>query len=240
LTDILEKTLTVGAKEMGIALSSEMLASFKLYYEMLVEENKKFNLTAINGEREVAVKHFLDSLSCVTVLEAPGDYVFDIGAGAGFPGIPLKMYCPQIRLLLVDSVRKKTVFLADLAEKLLLERTEVKWGRAEDLGKSVKYREKADTVVSRAVAPLNVLVELCLPLLKVGGLFLAMKGPHVSEELYAGRRAVAVLGGKVEKISRINLPGMEAKRNILSIRKVGPTPDMFPRKPGIPAKRPIK
>ncbi|MFZ5649111.1 MAG: 16S rRNA (guanine(527)-N(7))-methyltransferase RsmG [Bacillota bacterium] len=235
----LEECLQAGAYDMGIELDSERLAAFRRYYEILMEENDKYNLTSIKVEAEVAVKHFLDCLYCVKFLDLRGGYLIDVGTGAGFPGVPLKIYCPEMDLLLVDSVRKKVNFLLLLVEKLGLEGVSARWDRAETMGRNSHFREKAGVVVSRAVAPLNVLSELCLPLVKTGGCFLSMKGPGAEEELESAQRAVDILGGAVERLERFKLPLSGDERAIVLIKKVKPTPAGYPRREGIPAKRPI-
>ncbi len=225
---------------MGIKISNESLECFREYYKILDSENKKINLTAIEGEKDVAVKHFLDSLSCMRILDLDGKSVVDVGSGAGFPGIPLKILNPGMYLLIVDSERKRIDFLLRLIEKLSIKRVEAKWERAEVLGKNKDFREKADIVVSRAVANLNVLSELCLPLVKTGGYFLSMKGPRVEEELEESRKAIKLMGGEVERTDQFELPLANDRRNLIIIKKTGTTPEKYPRRAGIPAKRPVK
>ncbi|MFZ5645070.1 MAG: 16S rRNA (guanine(527)-N(7))-methyltransferase RsmG [Bacillota bacterium] len=239
MSSLLEESLESGASAMGINLEEKDIFLFRRYYDFLKEENSKYNLTSLEGEREVAVKHFLDSLSCASIIDFKGKKLVDIGTGAGFPGIPLKIYCHDINLLLVDSVKKKVNFLEALIEKLCLNGSEARWDRAETMGKAAEFREKADIVVSRAVAPLNVLAELCLPLVKLGGYFLSMKGPGAGEELKAAEKAINLMGGMVERIEKMRLPIIEDERNIILIKKSAPTPRSYPRREGIPAKRPI-
>ncbi|MCL6477915.1 MAG: 16S rRNA (guanine(527)-N(7))-methyltransferase RsmG [Peptococcaceae bacterium] len=224
---------------MGIKLDGKQMAAFSRYYKILVEENEKYNLTAITGEREAAAKHFLDSLSCAGVIRLSGRYVVDVGTGAGFPGIPLKIYRPDMDLLLVEAVKKKVDFLTGLLKRLGIERAEARWDRAENMGRAGEFREKADIVVSRAVAPLNVLAELCLPLVRVEGWFLSMKGPDAGGELDASRKAIGLLGGELERMDRFKLPLVNEERTILLFKKTGPTPEKYPRRAGMPAKRPI-
>lgn len=239
MSAMLEECLEAGARELGIDLGREKLLAFGDYYKILMEENEKYNLTSIRGVREVAAKHFIDSLSCAKLIDQKEARVFDIGTGAGFPGIPLKIYQPQMDILLVDSVRKKVDFIRSLIEKLSIERAEARWDRAEAMGTSGEFRERADIVVSRAVAPLNVLAELCLPLVRVGGCFLAMKGPGAEEEIAAAGKAIGLMGGVLEKLEGLMLPVIHEERNLILIRKAGPTPAGYPRRPGMPAKRPI-
>lgn len=234
----LEQCLETGAREMGITLDCQMMTSFRRYYEVLVEENQKYNLTSINGEEEVAVKHFLDSLFCAKFLDLRG-YVIDMGSGAGFPGVPVKIFKPEINLLLVDSVKKKVEFLLLLVEKLRLERVSARWDRAEKMGRNTEFREKAGVVLSRAVAPLNVLSELCLPLVETGGYFISMKGPGAYKELEMARKGIDILGGAPEKVESFKLPLLRDERTIIMIKKVKETPDGYPRREGIPAKKPL-
>ncbi len=239
LTGILEDCLESGSVEMGISLDDNKLVAFRTYYGLLSLENKRYNLTSIEGEREVAVKHFLDSLACVKLLDFKYSYVMDIGTGAGFPGIPIKIYYPEMDILLVDSAKKKVAFLQYLVDRLGIKGASARWDRAETMGNSEEFREKADIVVSRAVAPLNVLAELCLPLVRPGGFFLSMKGPGAGEELLASKRAVELMGGQLEKTEEIILPRGHEKRILVLIRKVGNTPKGYPRRPGMPAKKPL-
>lgn len=236
----LEECLEAGAREMGLALDGKKITSFRRYYEILMEENDKYNLTSIEGECEVAVKHFLDCLYCAKFFNPQGECVIDVGAGAGFPGVPLKIYSPYMDLLMVDSVKKKVGFLLLLAEKLGLESVSARWDRAEKMGRNGAFREKAGVVLSRAVAPLNVLSELCLPLVKEGGLFISMKGPGIEKELESARRAVDILGGAVEKVEKFELPFSGNERTIVIIKKIKPTPAVYPRRDGVPAKKPIE
>lgn len=235
----LEECLKAGTREMGLSLDEGKLTAFRSYYEILMEENDKYNLTSIKGEPEAAVKHFLDCLFCAKFLSLQGEYVIDVGAGAGFPGVPLKIYSPEMELLLVDSVKKKVNFLVLLVEKLGLQRVSARWDRAETMGRNIEFREKAGVVLSRAVAPLNVLSELCLPLVEPGGLFVSMKGPGAEEELESARRAVDILGGAVEKVEKFKLPLSGDERIIVIIKKERPTPSGYPRREGIPEKKPI-
>ncbi len=239
MPEVLEEVLLEGAEALGIVLEREMLKLFGDYYRILMEGSRKHNLTSIRGEREVAVKHFLDSLTCAKVADIDGREVVDLGTGAGLPGIPLKIYQPGAKLLLVDSVKKKVDFVRSLIEKLGLEGIRARRDRAEAMGSSGDYRERSDVVVSRAVAPLNVLAELCLPLIRVGGCFLAMKGPAVEEEIAAGHNALILMGGELERVESIKLPVVAEERKIVLVRKRAPTPPGYPRRDGMPAKRPI-
>jgi len=239
LASLLEETLAAGAGWLGISIPEQDMVLFRKYYRLLEEENAKYNLTSLEGEREVAVKHFLDSLSCLKVLDFNNKRVVDIGTGAGFPGVPLKILHRDMSLMLVDSVKKKVSFLDLLVEKLGLSGVERRWARAETMGRAEEFRERADIVVSRAVAPLNVLAELCLPLVRAGGCFLSMKGPGAEEEIDEAGRAIDLMGGSFEKRENFRLPFYDEERNIILIRKVAHTPEKYPRREGMPAKRPI-
>lgn len=231
--------LTKGAREIGIIIDKEKVEQFISYYYLLIEENKKYNLTSIVNERDVALKHFVDSMACVNVYNFSGKKVADIGTGAGFPGIPLKILNRDMKLLLTDSVSKKIAFVRKVVERLGLEEVEMLQERAEDIGRQEKYREKFDLVVSRAVASMNVLLEYCLPLVKPGGSFLAMKGPGVGEEILNAGNALEKLGGKIIESRQIRLPISGDERNLVMVKKITPTPAPYPRRAGIPAKRPL-
>lgn len=228
-----------GSKELGINLTAQETGAFQRYYGFLAEENSKYNLTSIQGDKEVAVKHFLDSLAALKMIDITEGYLVDLGAGAGLPGIPLKICLPGIRLLLLDSVKKKVDFLSAATELLELKDVETLWKRAEDVGNDRRYRERADLVISRAVAPLNVLAELALPLVKRGGAFIAMKGPNPEAELATAKNAIALMGGKIERIESFVLPIIPDQRTMILIRKIGSTPAAYPRKAGTPGKKPI-
>ena len=208
------------------------------YYRLLIEWNEKINLTAITDEDEVAVKHFLDCLS-IKALLPDGASVADVGTGAGFPGIPLKIANPTVNLTLVDSLNKRTKFLAEAVQKLNLENTEIIWGRAEDVGKDENHREKYDICVSRAVANLTTLCELCLPFVKVGGKLICLKGPKAADEAAEAKRAIKILGGELESISEYEIPDADLKHNAVIIKKISQTPTKYPRKAPKPAKEPL-
>ncbi|MDR9786465.1 MAG: 16S rRNA (guanine(527)-N(7))-methyltransferase RsmG [Peptococcaceae bacterium MAG4] len=237
---ILLDTLVQGALKMGLELSQEQVGLFKEYYRFLAEANKSINLTSILDEKDVAVKHFLDSLSCFNVIALEdGMSLIDIGTGAGFPGVPIKIYRPGLKVTLLESVEKKVRFLEGLISSLGLRDIEVVHARAEDFGRDPAQREKWDRVVSRAVASLAVLAEYCLPFLKVEGYFVAMKGPKLEEELKKAGNALLLLGGRVDKIMGLKLPFTGEERKLVLIRKTGPTPGKYPRRAGIPQKRPL-
>lgn len=233
-----DKLLRYG-EEMGLSLDAAVLEKFRLYEEELRRWNQWINLTRLTGPEEVAVKHFLDSLTCLKVLPlAGGERVLDVGSGAGFPGLPLRLV-RNIRLVLLDSSRKKVEFLQHLCRSLGLADVEVLHGRAEDLGRREGYREAFDVVVARAVASLAVLAEYCLPFTACGGYFLAQKGPKVREELAEATEAINLLGGRVVKMERVILPEGAGERSLVLIRKEKATPPQYPRKAGIPGKRPL-
>lgn len=230
-----------GLTDLGISLSEEQLAQFIKYYELLIEKNRVMNLTAITDFQEVIQKHFLDSLSLVKVLEKnPAGKILDIGTGAGFPGIPIKIAFPDCSMTLVDSVNKKIGFIQEVVQDLGLHNIDAFHGRVEDLGHDVSHREQYNLVVSRAVAALPVLVEYCLPFVKIGGAFLSYKSVKVDEELSAGKKAIQVLGGRLEKDMRFQLPGTEIERAFLLMKKEKPCPKKYPRKAGTPTRMPIR
>ncbi|BAF61096.1 MAG: 16S rRNA (guanine(527)-N(7))-methyltransferase RsmG [Pelotomaculum sp.] len=237
---VLAETIKEGAREMGIVITEKQVRQFEEYYSLIIERNKSLNLTAITGEREVAVKHFLDSLTCLKAVPLEdGTSLMDVGTGAGFPGIPLKICRPSVRVKLVESAEKKAVFLREAIGRLGLEMAEAIWARAEDVGKDPDHREKYGCVVARAVAELAVLAEYCLPAAGVGGCFLAMKGPKAEEEAVRAKDAIKILGGRLEEIINLKLPFTGDRRSLVVIRKIGETPEKYPRRPGVPQKRPL-
>ncbi len=237
---ILSKTLLIGAAELGIELSERQLKQFEKYYFMIAETNKSLNLTSIVEEKDVAVKHFIDSLTCLKAVPVEGEVsLLDVGAGAGLPGIPIKICRPAVQVTLVEAQEKKVVFLKKVIKELSLSGIEAVHARAEDAGRSGPYREKFDLVVARAVASMRVLSEYCLPTVKTGGLFLAMKGSKIEEEMAEAKNAFAVLGGMTEDIINLRLPFAGDERNLVIIRKVGATPDIYPRRPGTAKKKPL-
>ena len=228
MENILEENLTAGLAAWGLSVDTRALRRFQRYYEALMEKNRVMNLTAIEGEADTARLHFLDSLSPLLLFPLEEKSVIDVGTGAGFPGLPLKIACPGMSLTLLDSQKKRVDFLWETCTSLELEDVECLHARAEEC--TALLRESFDFALSRAVARLNVLCELCLPLVKVGGVFLALKGPAVSEELEEARRAVTLLGGEVEQIFPYTLPGEETGHSIAVIRKTSSTPKKFPRR----------
>ena len=232
--------LQQAACDYGIQLTDKQLDELTVYYQLLIEWNEKINLTAITDPQEVAVKHMIDSLSCYEHQYFPsGCHVIDIGTGAGFPGLPLKIYRPDICLTLFDSLKKRLTFLQQVVSDLKLSETTMIHARAEEGGRKRELREQYDVVLSRAVARLNVLSELCLPFVKVGGYFIALKGAQYESERAEAEQAVAMLGGKIVAVKPVKLPGLDDKRAIIYIRKEHHTPATYPRKAGIPEKKPL-
>ncbi len=230
----------LAADEYGLTLAADQLVAMDDYYQLLVEWNKKINLTAITEPQEVAVKHMVDSLSCYQQeLFTPGVSIIDVGTGAGFPGLPLKIFQKDIDLTLMDSLNKRLKFLQEVIDILGLTGVNTVHARAEEAGKNKQYREQYQIAVSRAVARLNVLCELCLPFVKVGGCFIALKGAQYEEEVKEAANAVTLLGGKIADIRPIKLPGLTDKRAVIYIEKVVATPQGYPRKAGIPEKKPL-
>lgn len=224
-----------------IVLNKEQLCQFMSYYELLVEWNQVMNLTAITDFEEVCKKHFTDSLSLVKAYKINASIsVIDVGTGAGFPGIPLKIAFPDIEIILLDSLHKRVDFLKTVIDNLGLKKIEALHGRAEDYAKEKKFREQFDLCVSRAVSNLSTLAEYCIPYVKKGGCFISYKSEKLTEELKEAEHAVAVLGGRVENQVEFIIPGSDIYRNLLVIRKEKETPLCYPRKAGVPLKKPIK
>ena len=216
------------AEAFGLTLSETQLAQFTRYYELLVEWNEKMNLTAITEEHEVAVKHMVDSLSAYdpALFNVPVS-IIDVGTGAGFPGLPLKIFCPDVN------------FLQTVVDELGLEGVSCVHARAEEGARNKKYREQFDLAVSRAVARLPILCEYCLPFVKRGGHFLALKGRAYAEEVEEAAKAIKVMGGSKTEMREVHLPGLDDKRAIITVTKTMPTPKVYPRKAGTPAKNPL-
>lgn len=233
-----------GLEELSISLSQEQKQQFVTYYEYLIEKNKVMNLTAITEYEEVIVKHFLDSLSivkagCFEQNALDGKSVIDIGTGAGFPGIPLKIAFPQLKITLLDSLNKRVNFLNEVIEMLGLSKVEAVHGRAEDYAKQKEYRECFDFCVSRAVANLSTLSEYCIPFVKEGGCFISYKSGKIDEELSQAGNAVKILGGKVLDVVKFPLMGTDMDRSFVIIKKTRPTAKKYPRKAGLPSKEPL-
>ena len=224
----------------NIHLTSRQIQALTIYEKELLEWNQKFNLTAIRDSESIRTKHFLDSLSCALAWRAsPPDQLIDIGTGAGFPGIPLKILYPNLKLTLVESVGKKAMFCQHVVRVLGMEQVDVIQARAEDLGQNPQYREKYDWAVARAVANLNVLSEYLIPLVRIGGAILAQKGESGPAEAQAAEEAMKLLGGKLRQLIPVHLPSVAEDRYLVVVEKVAATPPKYPRKPGIPMKQPL-
>ncbi len=239
------KKLIEGAGKLGIEFNARQIKQFELYYRELIEWNKKMNLTAITDYSSVQVKHFLDSLTVTLAfpqeeMERPDFDIIDIGTGAGFPGVPLKILLPQPRLVLIEPTTKKTAFLRHIIDRLELENIEILNSRAEEAAHLSPYREQFALVLSRAVASLPELVELTLPFCRIGGRFIAQKKGDVDEEVNGAKKAIATLGGKLNQIKKIELDEFDDARYLVIIDKIHPTPNKYPRRPGMPKRRPIK
>jgi 16S rRNA (guanine527-N7)-methyltransferase len=228
-------------QEKGIELSPRQLEQFDTYYQLLVEWNEKMNLTAITDKEEVYLKHFYDSISAAFYFDFNKPYrICDVGAGAGFPSIPLKICFPDIHVSIVDSLNKRISFLNHLADSLQLKGVTFYHDRAETFAQKLEHREAYDVVLARAVARMSVLSELCLPLVKMEGTFIAMKAASAQEEMDLGKKALFTLGGKIGEIHSFTLPEENSERNIIVVKKVKKTPKKYPRKPGTPNKQPIE
>ncbi len=234
-----------GASALGVNLTRDQKASFSLYYEELVAWNQQFNLTAITDYEQVQIRHFLDSLSCLLAQEARQALgrrdarMIDVGSGAGFPGIPLKLVCTGARLTLLEATGKKVAFLESLVQRLGLQAVSAIKARAEDLGHDPGHREQYDLALARAVAEMPVVAEYTLPFCKVGGWVIAQKGEAGAAEAWSAEPAIRLLGGELRRVVHVELPGLPEDRSLVVIEKVGPTPETYPRRPGIPAKRPL-
>lgn len=226
-----------------VSLSERQLNQFYLYYELLIKWNEVMNLTAITEMDQVVTKHFIDSLSLIKIvdnLSCTGFSIIDIGTGAGFPGIPLKIAFPNIKITLLDSLNKRVKFLDEVIGKLDLEDIETVHGRAEDLGRDKKYRESFDLCVSRAVANLSTLLEYCLPFVKKDGLFISYKSGKIEEELNQAKGALRILGGEIANTISFQLPKADGERCLVKIKKVENTSKKYPRKAGLPGKEPLR
>jgi 16S rRNA (guanine527-N7)-methyltransferase len=224
----------------GSTLSKPQLAALEIYQQELMEWNTVHNLTAIRDPEEVIIKHFLDSLSaCLVMRDSQHDQVIDVGTGAGFPGLPLKILYPHMQLTLVESIGKKTAFCEHIIAQLGLKDVETIQIRAEELGRQPAYREQYDWAMARAVAALPVLLEYLLPLVRVNGSVLAMKGESGPAEAQSAENAIQMLGGHLRQLKRLTLPGVVEERYLVVVDKVAATPEKYPRRVGIPAKRPL-
>ena len=231
--------------KINIEISDDQINCFEKYYELLIEKNKVMNLTAITDKEDVIVKHFIDSIALIPYLLDKGFNVnselsiIDIGTGAGFPGLPLKIMMPDVKFTLLDSLNKRVSFLNEVIDELKLKDIEVLHGRAEDYASDNKYREKYDICVSRAVANLSTLSEYCIPFVKEDGFFISYKAGESEEEINNSKNAIKILGGKINKVEEFVLPGTDASRVFVFIRKQELTDKKYPRKAGVPAKKPL-
>lgn len=233
-----KEKMIINVDKLGINLSEIQLKQFYNYMNLLIEWNKKINLTAITEPDEIILKHFVDSLTISRYI-SDGTKVVDVGTGAGFPGIPLKIVRQDVDITLLDSLQKRINFLDEVINELNLEKITTVHSRVEDFGKNKKYREEFDIAISRAVANLSTLSEYLLPLVKVGGKVISMKGSLIQEELENSKNAIKILGGQIEKVDEFDLPNSDISRNIVLIDKIKNTPNRYPRKAGEPSKKPL-
>ena len=232
------KYLDQQARKIDIMLSEEQLQKFYKYMKLLLEWNEKINLTAIIEPKEIILKHFIDSLSIIKYIKNKNSLV-DVGTGAGFPGIPIKIVLPEIKVILIDSLNKRITFLNEVISQLDLKYIEAVHSRVEDFARNKEYREKFDVATARAVAQLPIILEYLIPLTKVKGNIICMKGNKIDEEIKKSKKAISVLGGNLEKIDNFYLPDADIERNIIIVNKVEKTSSKYPRKAGIPSKNPI-
>lgn len=225
-------------KYLKLSLEQNQIEMFLDYMNEIIKWNEKINLTAIIEPKEIIQKHFIDSLTVLPNIKK-GSKIIDVGTGAGLPGIPLKIAQPDFKITLLDSLNKRLNFLNEIIKKLNLDNIETIHSRAEELGINKQYRETYDVSISRAVAPMNILAEYLIPFIKIGGICICMKGNNANGEIQDSKKAIEVLGGKIEKIIELKLPETDINRNIIIIKKVKNTPNTYPRKPGLPSKQPI-
>jgi len=225
----------------GLNLNEQQLGSFELFEEQLIKWNESFNLTAISDPESIRRKHFLDSLSSSLLIDGHEiNRLIDIGTGAGFPGFPLKIVFPHLQLVLVESIGKKADFCRFIAKHIALDQTAVYQTRAEELGQSALHREMYDCAVARAVANMSTLAEYMLPLVRLGGYMLSLKGESGPREAHAAEKAITLFGGHIKQIREVQIPGIAEERYLILIEKIATTPDKYPRRVGVPLKRPIK
>lgn len=226
------------AKKINVELKEKQVNQFYDYMKMIQEWNEKINLTAILEPKDMILKHFIDSMTILNKIKE-NDRIVDIGTGAGFPGIPIKIVKTNTEIVLLDSLNKRINFLINVIENLKIDKIQTVHARAEEFGSTIKYRERFDVAVSRAVAPLNILLEYLLPAVKVGGICICMKGPEIDEELEKCKNALEILGGKIEEIEKIDLVNSGNMRTLITVRKIKKTPNKYPRNAGTPSKKPL-
>lgn len=237
---IFAEYLQQAANSYGIVLNAQQQRQFELYYQLLISWNEKINLTSITAPQDVAVKHMIDSLSCYdSKVFTEGASLLDVGTGAGFPGIPLKIFRPDLRVTLLDSLNKRLVYLKEVIDTLNLSQVSLVHSRAEDAGQNKKFREKFSVVTSRAVARLSILSELCLPFVRVGGYFLALKGKDALAEVSVAQQGIHLLGGEISEVRSISLPGITDERSIVVVTKHKGSPSAYPRRPAAIEKNPL-
>lgn len=237
----MNQLLEIKLKELNIQINEIQKNQFDTFYSMLVEWNKVMNLTGITEYEEVIEKHFVDSLSIVNIFDLSEiNTVIDVGTGAGFPGIPLKIAFPHLKITLLDSLNKRIHFLDSVIDELKLDGIYTIHGRAEDFAKKDDYRERYDLCVSRAVANLSTLSEYCLPYIRVGGMFISYKSGDVDDEVLESKKAISILGGKLDNVVKFQLPGTDINRSFIKIEKIKNTGKKYPRKAGLPSKEPLK
>lgn len=236
----MDKILADACEKMGVSLDNSQICDFFKYMELLLLWNQKMNLTAITEPKEILLKHFADSVSLLPFVDLKNKSVVDVGTGAGFPGIPLKIAQPSFNITLIDSLNKRINFLQTVIDEISLSDAICVHSRAEDAGQNISFREKFDVCVSRAVARLNILSEYCLPFVKEGGVFVSLKGPDINLEIEEAEKAIHILGGTIEKIEKINIPFTDINHTLIIIKKVRQTPFKYPRKSGKISKNPIK
>jgi len=236
----MERLVQEARRLFGIRLTDWQVAALSTYERELLEWNRRFNLTAIRDAEGIRIKHFLDSFSCVLAWkDNPPRCLIDVGSGAGFPGIPLKILYPSMPLTIVESIGKKARFCMHIVEKLGLEKVEVLAARAEEVGHWAAHRERYDWAVARAVASLPVLVEYLLPLVRVGGRMLAQKGEHALVEVHKAQRALKILGGEVRSVMPVSLPGVTEEHYLVLVEKIAAVPPQYPRRTGVPSRKPL-
>lgn len=237
----MEQLLIKACEALNLSINEKQVEQFIKYKDLLIEWNKKINLTAITDEKEIILKHFIDCISLMSVYKIEDNMnIIDVGTGAGFPAVPIKIMCPDVNVILLDSLNKRINFLNELIAQLELKKIFCIHSRAEDSGRDKKFREKYDLCVSRAVANLAVLSEYCLPFVLVGGTFISFKSVNIDDELNEAKTAIKKLGAKIDSVKTVNIPYSDIQRSMVIIKKIRQTPSQYPRKAGMVSKQPIK